>query len=198
MKVLSQIFFFPQVLLVSNKNFSLSFMYRYFTVGKVYYKNLNLYLGVLMQGSNNFLIQLIEQLRNIDFFILHQLGFILLVRKANSQLKLPLTINNKFPQVTEKFGKFWISSKSWCNNPAMSQRSIVAPSLGSVLHGVCLIRCLAPDPRWLLLSRLHVGLHFLPSNMEPTWKSWASLWVNQFRSDTCPKPITMVKGKSLG
>ena len=38
----------------------------------------------------------------------------------------------------------------------------------------CLTLCLAPDPRSLLLSRLH----FLPSNMEQ--KSWASLWVNQF------------------
>ena len=61
-------------------------MHRYFTLGKIYYKHLNLYLGVLVQGSNNFLIQLTEQLRNIDFFYI-TLGFILLVRKVNSQLK---------------------------------------------------------------------------------------------------------------
>jgi len=44
-------------------------MHRYFTLGKIYYKHLNVYLGVLVQGSNNFLIQLTEQLRNIDFFL---------------------------------------------------------------------------------------------------------------------------------
>lgn len=43
-------------------------MHRYFTLGKIYYKHLNVYLGVLVQGSNNFLIQLTEQLRNIEFF----------------------------------------------------------------------------------------------------------------------------------
>lgn len=68
-----------------------------------------------MQVSSNLLIQLIEQLRKTKgffFFMLYQLGLILLTKKKIPSSNSIEQHENIIFLVTEKSRMFWVSSKS--------------------------------------------------------------------------------------
>lgn len=81
---------------------------------KLYYKNLNAYLEVLIEVSINLVIQLIEQLRNIISLMQYQLGFTYQKKKMPHKFPTQINFNNKgiYSRKSLNDPDVWASSKS--------------------------------------------------------------------------------------